>query len=90
MVAAFVLIFVVDNIVADVMDIIRTHSHVTYEQEGNSIENFCQLSGTLILGKKRITTWEKLCGMAEDFSVFGVKLSRDFRRKVPKSWESCR
>ena len=29
------MIFLVDQIVIDVMDIITTHSHVTYEQEGN-------------------------------------------------------
>ncbi len=31
---AFGMIFLVDQIVVDVMDIIRTHSHVTYKQEG--------------------------------------------------------
>ena len=29
------MVFLVDGIVVDVMDIITTHSHVTYEQEGN-------------------------------------------------------
>ena len=33
----FGMIFLVDGIVVDVMDIITTHSHVTYEQEGNLI-----------------------------------------------------
>ena len=30
----FMIIFLVDQIVVDVMDIITTHNHITYEQEG--------------------------------------------------------